>query len=355
MFLSAVPSLIFYAMHPYNMDIVYRHWDGPNYIEVAKTLYFIPEENPFRHSFNSQPRYYACHLPLLPLLIRLFAFMGYEVSMIFVTVATASLATVALYFLLKEYECVADPFFTAWLSTFLPIRYLLYKSIGSTEPLYLLLVYLSLIYYRRERLYVAFGLAGLAGITRITGILMAAGYFCDLVRRKRYRDIPRLVTIGFPLLVTFLIYHLRFDDFFAYFHWNASIMNLKVPMNVFRQWVMKDQSISAEFYYYQYVFYGVGTMCLLRWRPLFWYCITYYIFSLFIDHNDLSRYLVPIAHLAILVGFDSVLRRKSWRYLLPIFFYLAMFYGNRSLPHNLCDMPGWTQLMQQQSWPTAWP
>jgi len=354
-FFSVMPSLGFFFLHRDRPDVIFRHWDGPNYIEVAKTLYFIPEENPFRHSFNSQPKYYACHLPLLPLLIRLFSFMGYDIAMIFVTVATAALASVALFFLLREYRCVKDPFFTAFLSTFLPIRYLLYKSIGSTEPLYLLLVFLSLIAYKREKNMLAFFLAGLAGITRITGILMAAGYFCDLVRRKRYREIPKLAVIGLPLLLTFYVYHLRFNDFLAYFHWNASIMNLKVPMNVFRQYTLKDQSIQAEYYFYMYVLYGVGTCLLARWPALFWYCLTYYVFSLFIDHNDLSRYLIPIVHLSLLVGFDSVIRRKEWRYLLPIFYYLAMFYANRSLPHNLCDEPGWRMLMEQQSWPTVWP
>ena len=61
-----------------------RYWDGPNYLYVAKTLYNIPANHPFT-PYKTTAAYFACHLPLYPMLIKTFSFLSYPVSLLWST------------------------------------------------------------------------------------------------------------------------------------------------------------------------------------------------------------------------------------------------------------------------------
>ena len=60
------------------MTTVYRVWDGPNYLTIARTLYTgIREDNPLL-SYVYVKSYFYVHLPFYPLLIRSLSFLGYQ-------------------------------------------------------------------------------------------------------------------------------------------------------------------------------------------------------------------------------------------------------------------------------------
>lgn len=86
--LAVFSSVIFYL--PFivgnEMHIVFRYWDGPNYSYLAKALYNIPRDHPL--SPYTKPEYFAAYLPLYPLTIRLFSFLGYNNAMIFLPCCT---------------------------------------------------------------------------------------------------------------------------------------------------------------------------------------------------------------------------------------------------------------------------
>lgn len=106
---SLIPSFIIYALNLNDLSVIFRYWDGPNYIEVAKTLYDIPVDHPLK-PYGTTPAYFACHFHY-PFLLIIFSFMTYPIAMIFVSLLTSILATIFFYYLLIEYNCVKSPFF----------------------------------------------------------------------------------------------------------------------------------------------------------------------------------------------------------------------------------------------------
>lgn len=339
--LSVASGVIFYL--PYwinnNIDVVYRYWDGPNYAYLAKTLYYIPQNHPL--SPYNTPEYFAAHLPLYPLAIRGISLLGfdYNVAMLMATVAFTAAATLVLYLLLLETRAVRHPFWSAIIALFIPARYLIYHSVGATEPAFLFLTLASLLNYIRGNYMLAFILGGLSGITRITGVLLGLAYLVMLIWEKKFKLIPLLGLIGFPLLCTFTFYHFHYGDFFAYFNVNLSNSNSLIrstPLQIFSVYTKAGETHSAEFYLAMYTLYGAGTLMLMRInRLLFVYCSVIYLFSCFIFHQDLARYLIPIAPLALVVGFDHILSNRAIMFFSPVYIILCYVYAWGTLPHNL--------------------
>lgn len=346
---SLIPSLIIYAINYKDLSVIFRYWDGPNYIEVAKTFYKVPVNHPFT-PYGTTPAYFACHLPLYPLLIRIFSFMTYPVSMIFVTLLTAALATVAFYYFLTDYNCVKSPFFSALISTFLPVRWLLYKSVGATEALFILLVLLSLIAYKRNKLIWAMVFASLSGITRIVGILLVAVYLIEFIRTKNYRAIPLLAIIGVPLLLTFTFYHFQYNDFFAYFSWNNKLIHLR-PLDIYYSYTVIGTTHSAELYYLFYTIYGLGVLLLWQSPVIFIYSLIFYCFNLFLFHEDLSRYFLTITPFVVIIAYDKVLNTPQFKIFAVFVLYLGIIYSAYVLPFNVVDNNVYHRLLIQPSYP----
>lgn len=346
---SVIPSLIVFLINIKDPSVIARYWDGPNYMEVAKTLYNVPVNHPFT-PYGTTPAYFACHLPLYPLLIRIFAFMTYPVAMIFVTLLTAVLATIAFYYFLIEYNCVKSPFYSAVISTFLPVRWLLYKSVGATEPLFILLILLSIIAYKRDKIFLAMIFAGLSGITRITGILMGVVYFIEFIRTKKFKLIPLLSIIGLPLLLTFTFYHFMYGDFWAYFSWNSKLIHSK-PIDIYNSYVGNGNSHSAELYFLFYSIYGVGVLFLWQYPILFTYSLIFYLFNLFVFHEDLSRYSLTITHFVIVIAYDKFFNTPQFKIASVFILYMSILYSGYMLPHNVVDPNVYKQFLEQPSYP----
>ena len=116
-------SIILYGYYGFfssgGMEYVYRNWDGPGYVVVAKTLYdvnLINKINPFPFLAAT---HYSFQFPLYPLTIRLFSFLGYNESMIFVSQLFALLFSIALYVLVKQVNPKANALVVALLSIFI--------------------------------------------------------------------------------------------------------------------------------------------------------------------------------------------------------------------------------------------
>jgi hypothetical protein len=66
-------SFLVYAPFLGKMSDVYRFWDAPDYLTVARTLYRIAPDNPLL-AYVHTPTYFLRHLPVYPLLERAFSF-----------------------------------------------------------------------------------------------------------------------------------------------------------------------------------------------------------------------------------------------------------------------------------------
>jgi hypothetical protein len=338
--INVAATLLVYLPFIGDINVIYRYLDGPLYMYVARTLYVIPSVTPF----NLPDYYYACHLALYPFLIRAFSFMGYDRSMIFVTILASTLATIVFYQLLKEFKYSINPFWAALVFIFFPSRWLLYHSIGGTEPLFILLILASVYCYKKDRYFWAFTLAGLASVTKIFGILMFGSYLLLLIYEKKYRYLPYLAIIPAFLAANFLIYQFTYSDFFAYFKWNGSFMKAVPFMNFFDP-ASHGNTNNAELFMGFYVLYILGALRLWKRPELLSFSIVYLAFMAFVEHPDVSRYLLPAAPFALIIAFDDIISRKEFMLVFPLIVIFGYFYCWGIIPTNLVSVDTFNSLL----------
>jgi hypothetical protein len=355
-------SLAVYAPYWNDIDKVCRYWDGPPYMYVAKSLYLVPADHPFT-PYDLPPLYFANHLPLYPLLIRLLSVVTlghFPTAMLLATLVSATGAALLFFELLRRFELVASPVWTAMLFCVLPPRWVIYHAVGATEPLFLCCIFAALLALASERPVWVAVFTGLAALTRVTGVLLVPAFMLYYLERREWRRAALLPLSMVGLLALFAYYHLVFGDFFAYFTWNrtAQVVSLH-PLEIFRRYTSPEEFRgaakfhSAELVAATYIAYAVGTLALWRKRALFWYSLVTLVFCLFIAHPDLPRYMVPLAPFALLVAFDPILNRGAVRAVLPLVLYLDYTYAWSYLPQKLVSASVYQAVVDSPSQPFA--
>lgn len=348
-------SVAVYVPYLGSMDKVYRYWDGPPYMYVAKTLYFVPADHPFV-PHELPPSYFANHLPLYPLLIRALTLLtlgSYPAAMILATLLSSIAAALLFFETLKAWDLVASPLWTAlWFCVF-PPRWVIYHAVGATEPLFFCFAFAALLALRAGRPGRVILFIVLASLTRITGVLLVPVFGLIYLERREWRRMLAVPAALVGILGLFTFYRYVYGDFFAYFTWavpHGRVMDLR-PLEVFRRYAAGEKFHSTELYAWTYVLYGIGTLALWKRREVFAYSAVYFAFGTLIAHQDLPRYMLPIAPFAILVAFDPVLRKPACRAALPLVLYLDYTYAWGFLPHKLVAAGVWERLVHDLSSP----
>lgn len=134
---------------------IVANYDGPLYLVVAKSLYNkMAIETSFQ--FPLPTEYYFAHFPLFPLLIRLFGFItNYPYAMLIVTLFSSILATYFFFLLIKKFVPEKDALFATFLFSIFPARWLIVRSIGSADPLFVAGIIASVYYFRDKRYWLA--------------------------------------------------------------------------------------------------------------------------------------------------------------------------------------------------------
>jgi len=155
--LTLVPTLILWAFFYFKvpqvnsiplptqgMATIVANYDGPLYLVVAKTLY---DNNAIKTSFQFPlpVEYYAAHFPLFPVLIRGLGILtkNFAYSMLAVTVLSSFLALFFFHKLLASTKHgeggipESDVLFLTFVFAIFPARWLIVRSIGSPEPLFM--------------------------------------------------------------------------------------------------------------------------------------------------------------------------------------------------------------------------
>lgn len=311
---------------------IYKHFDGPLYIIPAKTGYNpeafkqIDREPTLPHN----PLYYAAHLPLYPFFIYLGSFaVGFLKSMLAVTVIATIFLAWFFYYVLKKLNLTKHPLLLTSIFLFLP-RFLVVRSVGSPEPLFLLFIIGSLFFFEKRNYLLAGLLGGLATMTKTPGILLFPAYILviiesyiilsDSVVIPAKAGIPSkifnfkwlyLPLIPFGLLTVFALYYIQYNDFFAYFHSGDNI-HLVFPYSVFNSsspWVGTAWLEDILFYFALY-----STTVVVLWhskyRSFFYFALVFLTATFFIQHRDISRYSLPLWPLAA-IAFEQILTSKK--------------------------------------------
>ena len=342
---AVVGSFLVYVPFLGRMTEVYRFWDAPNYLTIARTLYDVEPDNPLL-AYVHTPTYFLRHFPLYPLAVRALAVFGYEPALLLVSLLATCAATLLFYRLCRDVWTVPSPGFLTLVFLFLPPRWLLYRSAGSTEALYIALVLAAIFLFERSLVARASLAGALATLTRISGLMLAPAFgMVLLLRRERLRRFAWLFAIPAALAAYFWFCATRTGNFFEYFSQHGDKMSAFLPFGFLPQLFQKGLYHQAEFHILLALVYAVGTSRLRPFPVIFWYCAFELALHLFISTEDWSRYFLAMAPFALVVGFRDVIDTRAFRWIFVPYVAVALFYCWNVIPLNGCRSDIYAELL----------
>jgi len=328
------------------MATIVANYDGPLYLVVAKTFYNI-EAIKTSYQFPLPAEYYAAHFPLFPLLIKLFSFvLGFPYAMLFVTVASSLLC---MYFFYK----LTNSYWLTFVFSILPARFLVVRSIGSPEPLFIAAIIASVFYFSKKKYLLSGVFGAVAAATKSPGILLFVAYFLYLIAPKikdlatkkfaailksiEWKAFPILL-IPLSLLAVFMVYKFTFNDFLAYFHSGDNIHLLLLPFQVFNYSAPWVGTFWLEEIIFIYLFSALGLVSLIKQKQNLLACVYGVFFAtiIFVSHRDLLRYALPLLPF-FYVAFSKYLDTKEFKIVLtfliiPIYLFSLAFISQNVMP-----------------------
>lgn len=328
-------------------NYIYRHYDGPLYTVPARTWYDPAKIEAMRIETALPPSYFAAHLPFYPLIIATFApLMGYLKSMIFSNLLATVLLACFFYYFVVKLKLTKNPLLLTSVLLFLP-RFLVVRSIGAPESLFLFLLLLSLFFFEKRNFLLAGLFGGLSVATKTPGIILAGVYFLVFIEeylktKKVNWNYLWILLIPIGLISVFLLYGRQYGDFWAYFH-SGDNTHLTFPFSAFNYqkiWVSTAWLEDIAFYF---VMYGLAVVYLKdsKYRSLFYFALVFLSATLFVEHRDIARYALPIWPFAV-IAFEKFFTSKKF---LWIFFLIlipaAFFYGWNFMLTNVMPISDW--------------
>jgi len=328
---------------------------------VAKTFYDPSLTG--NYSFGLPNEYYAAHFPLYPLLIRLLSpITGYPYAMLLVTALSSILAIYFFYLFIQNYIEKKDALWITLVFSLLPARWLIVRSVGSTEPLFLATIIASLYYFKQKK-YLLAGVWGLlAQLTKSPGILLFIAYIFAFFypRLKELGDHPAntpfkqselkkflsILLIPFGLIVVFFIYKIQLNDLFAYFHSGDNIHLFILPFQIFnysQSWV---GTFWLEEIIFVYLFGLLGLIKLVKLKDydLAWFVGIFFFSILFVSHRDIIRYALPIVPF-LFAAFADNLTKNEFKYAMLVLIIPIYLFSLAYISQNVMPISDWSPLL----------
>jgi len=336
------------------MATIVSNYDGPLYLVVAKSLY-NPDFIQTNFQFNLPTEYYAAHFPLFPLLIRAFSFLaGYPYSMLFVTIASSFIAIFFFNKLIRFYVNKKDALWMTFIFSIFPARWLIVRSVGSAEPLFIGAIIASLYYFKRKK-YLWAGIWGfVAQLTKSPAILLFAAYFVAIIypslknlaldnfaKWVKNLNLVRYYPIFFiplGLIAIFSLYSVTQNDFFAYFKSGDNIHLFFLPFSIFNYSAPWVGTYWLEEIIFVYLLGAIGVIRLFRQKldAIAWFVGIFFFSTLFVAHRDLIRYSLPLVPF-LLVAYSDVLVKKDFKIafsviVIPIYLFSLAYISQNTMP-----------------------
>lgn len=328
------------------MQYIYRNFDGPLYIIVAKTLYNPLAIEKIGLEVPLSPKYFAAHLPLYPVLIRAVGgILGYLKAMIFVNLAATVVLSLFFFFFLKKFKLSEKPALLVIIFLFLP-KFLVVRSIGAPESLFLLFILASIYFFESENYLLAGLVGGLAAMTKTPGILLFVGY--SLVFFEKWLKTKKInwrwlgiMLIPLGLFGVFGLYYKQFGDFFGYFH-SGGVVPMPYIFSVFNnqaKWVSTAWLEEIIFYFF---LYGLTVYSLKdnKHRSFYYFSLVFYLAILFVQHRDIPRYSLPLWPMA-LISYEKFFTSKKFLIIFLILLPALYLYGWNFLLYNVMPISNW--------------
>lgn len=333
------------------MATIMKNFDGLYYVVIAKSFY-QPEIINNSFSFPLPAIYYAAHFPLYPALIKFFSpLFGYLWSMLSLNLVISALTAGIFFLFLKEFKYSKQALWLSILFLLFPARWLIVRSVGSPEPLFILTLLTSFFFFKKKNYWLAGLLGVLAQLTKPPGILLFVSFAVYLfwenfqafktnwlsalggIIKKAYP----LLLIPLALLALFSYYRFALNDFWAYFHSGDNLHLFWPPLQVFNTAAHWVGTFWLEEVIYIYLLSALGIVFLFRQKryDLAIFCVLFFYTTMFISHRDIARYSLPMVPF-LLIGFEPFLIKKEFKIafliiLAPIFLYAINFIAGNTL------------------------
>ena len=344
------------------MATIVSNYDGPLFLVVAKTFY-NPDLIGASFQFPLPTEYYAAHFPLFPLLIKIFSFVGgYPYSMLFVTLASSILALYFFNKLISQYLSKKNAYLLTFFFAVFPARWLVVRSVGSAEPLFIASTIASIYYFQKNK-YLQAGLWGMiAQLTKSTGIILFAAYLAYLIfpqlkkiatsHFSKWYEILNLkktlpiYLIPLSLIAVFAFYGFRMDDFLAYFHAGDNIHLFFPPFSIFNYSASWVGTFWLEEIIFIYLFGILGFIRLIKQKAgiLAWYVGIFFVSTLFVSHRDLMRYSLPIVPF-LYVAFSEVLTSREFKIAAAVIAVPIYLFSLAYISQNVMPISNWAPFL----------
>ena len=366
-FLSFVPTLLIWLPFfsrignfwsiplPQNgMATIVANYDGPLYLVAAKTLYNKASiEANFQ--FPLPTEYYTAHFPLFPILIKFVGLViNYPYAMLIVTALSSILAVYFFMKLISQYVEKKDILFLTFLFSVFPARWLIVRSVGSADPLFVASVIASLYYFKNKKYWLAAIWGAVAQVTKSPGILLFLSYLVFLlipvIKNKVFAPAGKWIEnlnlkktfpiflIPLSLVAVFGFYKIVQGDFWAYFHSGDNIHLIFPPFQVFNYSAPWVGTFWLEEIIFIYLLGAIGVYKLFQKKEfeLGIFSVIFFVLTLFIAHRDLMRYSLPLIP-CLFVAFSDTLIKKEFKIgllviIIPIYLYSLAFISQNVMP-----------------------
>ena len=349
-FYLRLPSFWSIPLPTDGMATIVSNYDGPLYMIVSKSLYATDIIKGFQ--FNLPVQYYAAHFPLFPLLIRLFSYiLGTPYSMLAVTVGTSILC---LYFFNKLVNEYFKPNESLWLTlifSLFPARFLIVRSVGSPEPLFIAGIIASIYYFNRKNFWAAGLWGAVATFTKSPGILLflAYGLYCFIPKIKvNIAKILPILLIPLALVGVFLIFKLRMNDFWAYFHSGDNVHLIFPLFSIFNYSAPWVGTFWLEEVIFVYLLGAYGLVQLVKENKNFgvipWFVAIFFAVTLFIAHRDIIRYSLPIVPFLYL-AYGNAIVKKEFKYVFALIIIPIFLFSLAYISQNVMPIANWSPFL----------
>lgn len=343
------------------MATIVANYDGPLYLAVAKSLYNTATLKSFE--FPLPVEYYAAHFPLFPLLIRLFSFLiSYPYAMLLVTLASSFLAIFFFYKFVRDYLSEKNALWISLVFSVLPARFLIVRSVGSPDPLFVAAIIASLYYFRKEKYWLAGLWGAIAQLTKSPGIILFVSYLCVIVSSKFGKIIVQkplawlkslelkrywpLLLMPLSLFAVFILYQIQFKDFLAYFHSGDNLHLFFPPFQIFNYSAPWVGTFWLEEVIFVYLFGILGVMRLIAYKEkvLAWFVGIFFASLICVSHRDILRYALPIAPF-ILLAFSETIIKKEFKIAIAVIAIPIFLFSLAYISQNVMPISNWTPFL----------
>ncbi len=343
------------------MATIVANYDGPLFLVVAKTLY--DPELIGNFAFNLPTEYYAAHFPLFPLLTKLLSpIFGFPYSMLIITILSSFLA---IYFFSKFIGDYVEKSHVVWMTflfSFFPARWLIVRSVGSAEPLFLASIIASIYFFKKEKFLLAGIWAALAQLTKSPGILLFVSYFIVLfvpnfkraavtsfskwLNSYELKKLFSICLIPISLFALFVFYKIKLDDFFAYFHSGDNIHLFFPPFQIFnykQPWVGTFW-LEEIIFVYLIILFGIIRLFKMKENVLASFALVFFISTIFVSHRDVVRYSLPVVPF-LYAAFSEALTKKEYKIVFLVLIIPTYLFSLAFISQNVMPIPDWAPLL----------